>query len=135
MSSLLSCGSPRKRTLDPSGARHRLETAVSDVPQPTEGSNSMSQQVVRYEVTDKVAHISLDRPPVNALSLDLIRAVVAAFKRAADDDAARAVVLSSAIARRFSAGPLSIYLFPNLSCSPSCCRTYRTSCRSHSAPA
>ncbi|WP_441280453.1 enoyl-CoA hydratase/isomerase family protein [Tardiphaga sp. 862_B3_N1_1] len=64
----------------------------------------MSQQVVRYEVTDKVAHISLDRPPVNALSLDLIRAVVAAFKRAADDDAARAVVLSSAIARRFSAG-------------------------------
>lgn len=64
----------------------------------------MTQQIVRYEVIDKIAHITLDRPPVNALSLDLIRAVVAAFKRAADDDTARAVVLSSAIARRFSAG-------------------------------
>ncbi|MGM5024092.1 enoyl-CoA hydratase/isomerase family protein [Tardiphaga sp. 367_B4_N1_1] len=64
----------------------------------------MTQHIVRYEVIDKVAHITLDRPPVNALSLDLIRAVVAAFKRAADDDAARVVILSSAIARRFSAG-------------------------------
>jgi enoyl-CoA hydratase/carnithine racemase len=64
----------------------------------------MTQHIVRYEVIDEVAHITLDRPPVNALSLDLIRAVVAAFRRAADDDAARVVILSSAIARRFSAG-------------------------------
>lgn len=64
----------------------------------------MSEQIVRYEVADKIARISVNRPPVNALSLDLIRAVVAAFKRAADDQTARAVVLSSSIARRFSAG-------------------------------
>ena len=64
----------------------------------------MSEQIVHYEVTNRIARISLNRPPVNALSLDLIRGVVAAFKRAAVDDTARAVVLSSTIARRFSAG-------------------------------
>lgn len=64
----------------------------------------MSEQIVHYDVANRIARISLNRPPVNALSLDLIRGVVAAFKRAADDDTARAVVLSSTIARRFSAG-------------------------------
>ncbi len=60
--------------------------------------------VVRYAVAKRVAHVVLDRPPVNALSLDMIRAVIAALRRAAADDAARAVVLSSAVARRFCAG-------------------------------
>jgi enoyl-CoA hydratase len=60
--------------------------------------------IVRYEVTERVARITLARPPVNALSLDMIRAVVAAVERAADDREARVVVLSSAIAKRFSAG-------------------------------
>jgi enoyl-CoA hydratase len=64
----------------------------------------MPEQMLHYEVTNRIARISLNRPPVNALSLDLIRGVVAAFERAAADDTARAVVLSSAIARRFSAG-------------------------------
>jgi enoyl-CoA hydratase/carnithine racemase len=60
--------------------------------------------VVDYTVSDRVARISLNRPPVNALSLETIRAVVAGFRRAAEDRAVRAVVLSSAIAKRFSAG-------------------------------
>lgn len=60
--------------------------------------------IVRYDVREKVAHIVLARPPVNALSLEMIRAVVAAINRAADDREARVVVLSSAIAKRFSAG-------------------------------
>jgi enoyl-CoA hydratase len=64
----------------------------------------MAEQIVHYEVTNRIARISLNRPPVNALSLDLIRGVVTAFERAAADDTARAVVLSSTIARRFSAG-------------------------------
>jgi enoyl-CoA hydratase/carnithine racemase len=64
----------------------------------------MFEQIVRYEVVEKVARISLNRPPVNALSLDLIQAVVAAFERAATDKSVRAVVLGSSIARRFSAG-------------------------------
>ena len=64
----------------------------------------MADQIVRYEVIDRIARITLDRPPVNALNLELIRAVVAAFERAADDRSARVVLLSSAVARRFSAG-------------------------------
>ena len=60
--------------------------------------------VVHYEVSEKVARIVLARPPVNALSLEMIRGVVAALNRAADDREARVVVLSSAVAKRFSAG-------------------------------
>jgi enoyl-CoA hydratase len=68
----------------------------------TEGK--ASDVVVRYELSERVARITLARPPVNALSLEMIRAVVTAIKRAADDREARAVVLSSSIAKRFSAG-------------------------------
>lgn len=64
----------------------------------------MSGDEVRYVVEGGVARIVLDRPPVNALSLEFIRGVVAAFRRAAADDEARAVVLCSALERRFSAG-------------------------------
>ncbi len=60
--------------------------------------------IVRYELVGHIARITLERPPVNALSLEMIRAVVAAFRRAASDRDARAVVLSSALAKRFSAG-------------------------------
>ena len=59
---------------------------------------------VQYSIDDGVAAITLKRPPVNALSLDLIRAVIAALKRAAADPQARAVVISSAVGKRFSAG-------------------------------
>src|SRR5258708_2364922 len=62
------------------------------------------ETTVRYEVSEKVARITLARPPVNALSLEMARAVVAAVKRAAGDQGARVVVLSSAIPKRFSAG-------------------------------
>jgi enoyl-CoA hydratase/carnithine racemase len=64
----------------------------------------MSDAAVRYGVSKSVAHIVLDRPPVNALSLDMIHAVIAALRRAAADDEAHAVVLSSAVARHFCAG-------------------------------
>jgi enoyl-CoA hydratase/carnithine racemase len=63
-----------------------------------------SDAIVRYELSDRVARITLARPPVNALSLDMIRAVVAALERAAGDREARVVVLASAVAKRFSAG-------------------------------
>ncbi|HTP83747.1 MAG TPA: enoyl-CoA hydratase/isomerase family protein [Alphaproteobacteria bacterium] len=64
----------------------------------------MSDGIVHYEVRDRIARIRVDRPPVNAMSLELIRAIVAALRRAAQDEDARAVVLSSAVAKRFSAG-------------------------------
>jgi enoyl-CoA hydratase/carnithine racemase len=63
-----------------------------------------SDATVRYAVSDKVARITLARPPVNAMSLEMIRAIVAALRRAADDRAARVVVLDSAVARYFCAG-------------------------------
>jgi enoyl-CoA hydratase len=65
---------------------------------------SMSDPGVSYTVAGGVARIALDRPPVNALSLDTIRAIVAALRRAAVDHDARAVVLTSAVPRRFCAG-------------------------------
>ena len=63
-----------------------------------------SEDPVTYERLGDIARITLRRPPVNALSLEMIRGVVAAFRRAANDDGARVVVLASAIAKRFSAG-------------------------------
>jgi len=64
----------------------------------------MTDQIVDYAVSGAIARISLNRPPVNALSLETIRAVVAAFRRAGEDRSVRAVLLTSALARRFSAG-------------------------------
>jgi enoyl-CoA hydratase/carnithine racemase len=63
-----------------------------------------SNNPIRYEISDGVVFIRLARPPVNALDLRMVRAVIAAFKQAADDNAVRAVVLASAVAKRFCAG-------------------------------
>jgi enoyl-CoA hydratase len=64
----------------------------------------MSNNSVCYEVSGRIARIVLDRPPVNAMNLDMIRAVTAALRTAAGDDSVRAVVLTSAVACRFCAG-------------------------------
>jgi enoyl-CoA hydratase len=60
---------------------------------------------VLYDVGDGVATISLNRPQTrNALSDDLLEALIAAFARARDDDAVRCVVLTSTHEKVFSAG-------------------------------
>jgi enoyl-CoA hydratase/carnithine racemase len=59
---------------------------------------------LRYDVSDHIAEISLARAPVNALSLALLEQLLAALRRAAADDNVRAIVLTSALPRRFSAG-------------------------------
>jgi enoyl-CoA hydratase len=59
---------------------------------------------LRYEVSDRIAEITLARAPVNALSLSLLEQLIAALRRAAADEDVRAVVLTSALPRRFSAG-------------------------------
>jgi enoyl-CoA hydratase len=56
----------------------------------------MSEQLIRYSVSDDIAEIMLDRPPVNALSMPLIDALLAALARARDDEAVRAVIIGSA---------------------------------------
>jgi enoyl-CoA hydratase/carnithine racemase len=64
----------------------------------------MAASGVSYGVVNGIARITLDRPPVNALSLNMIHAVVEALRRAATDDGARAVVMTSALPQRFCAG-------------------------------
>jgi enoyl-CoA hydratase/carnithine racemase len=64
----------------------------------------MTDEDLRYDVSDQIAEISLARPPVNALSLALLERLIAALRRAAADENVRAVVLTSAVPRRFSAG-------------------------------
>ena len=61
-----------------------------------EGRRGMSTDLVRYSVSGNIAEIMLDRPPVNALSMDLIDALLAALSKARDDEAVRAVIIGSA---------------------------------------
>ncbi|ABF10285.1 enoyl-CoA hydratase/carnithine racemase [Cupriavidus metallidurans] len=59
---------------------------------------------VSYEVRDNIAEILLDSPPVNALNEAMIDALLQGLRRAAEDDSVRAVILASAVPRRFCAG-------------------------------
>ncbi|MFY9837947.1 MAG: enoyl-CoA hydratase-related protein [Xanthobacteraceae bacterium] len=59
---------------------------------------------VLYEVSNGVARITLNRPPVNALNLEMIKGVVTALENAAKDEGARAVVLTSAVPKRSGKG-------------------------------
>src|SRR5262249_18254041 len=56
----------------------------------------MSLDLVRYSVLDGIAELMLDRAPVNALSIPLIDALLAALAKARDDEAVRAVIIGSA---------------------------------------
>ncbi|HLH88247.1 MAG TPA: enoyl-CoA hydratase/isomerase family protein [Xanthobacteraceae bacterium] len=64
----------------------------------------MPEETIHYSVRDQIAEIRLNNPPVNALTLPTLTALVAAFRRAGEDDSARAVLLTSAVRDRFSAG-------------------------------
>jgi enoyl-CoA hydratase/carnithine racemase len=64
----------------------------------------MCNAVIEYAVSDHVAEIRLNRPPVNALTLAMLEQLVAALKRAGADENVRAVLLTSAVPARFSAG-------------------------------
>lgn len=59
---------------------------------------------VEYSVADGIAEIRLNRPPVNALSLELVEGVIAALRTAGADEAVRAVILCSAQEKVFCAG-------------------------------
>lgn len=60
--------------------------------------------LVEYRVADGVAEITMNRAPVNAINHQLAREVIDAYQRAKADDAARAVILTSALPEVFSAG-------------------------------
>jgi enoyl-CoA hydratase len=60
---------------------------------------------VRYDVADQIATIALDEPETrNALSDDLLDALIEAFELARDDDGVRCVVLTSTHEKVFSSG-------------------------------
>ncbi|MDP9962904.1 enoyl-CoA hydratase/carnithine racemase [Variovorax paradoxus] len=59
---------------------------------------------VRYEVLDGIAEITLANPPANALTEQMVGQVIAALDRAAQDADAAAVIIRSAVDRRFCAG-------------------------------
>lgn len=61
-------------------------------------------QLLDYAVTDRVAEITLKRAPVNAINHDLIDELLRAYARAKEDGEVRAIILTSAFERAFSAG-------------------------------
>ena len=56
----------------------------------------MSAELVHYAVSDAIPQITLDRAPVNALSMPLIDALLEALEKARDDASVRAVIICSA---------------------------------------
>ncbi|HJN59599.1 MAG TPA: enoyl-CoA hydratase/isomerase family protein [Alphaproteobacteria bacterium] len=65
----------------------------------------MSFETILYEVSDAVAHITLNRPKkLNAMNALCIREMRAALAELRDDEAVRVVVLSGAGERAFTAG-------------------------------
>lgn len=64
----------------------------------------MPPGLVSLAVTDRVAVLSLERPPVNAMSRALMSELEAGLDRAAADPAVRVVVVTSGVPGMFSAG-------------------------------
>ena len=60
--------------------------------------------LISYEVQGRVALIAMGRPPVNAVDYAVIEAIHAAWRRADKDPGVRAIVLTSALDKAFSAG-------------------------------
>src|SRR5947208_2848199 len=53
---------------------------------PTSWRGPLMKDFVRYEARDRIAQISIERPPVNALNLSVLAELIAALRRAAADD-------------------------------------------------
>src|SRR5688500_18864239 len=67
---------------------------------------------VEYEVREGVAEILLNHGPVNSVDRVVIDELLAALQRAREDRTVRAVIVGSAIPRRFCAG-LNLDAFRN----------------------
>ncbi|MEY4862439.1 MAG: hypothetical protein RLZ51_534 [Pseudomonadota bacterium] len=63
-----------------------------------------SSSLVDLSVQDGIARILMNHAPVNAMTVDLLDALLAAFEQASADDAVDVIVLGSAVPGRFSAG-------------------------------
>lgn len=63
-----------------------------------------SYEFIEYTVDQRIAEVTLNRPPVNAITKELAREVVDAYGRARHDPKVGAVILRSAMPTVFSAG-------------------------------
>jgi enoyl-CoA hydratase len=70
----------------------------------TTGSAPGRTSAVTVRTADRIAVVSLERPPVNALTVATYRELTDAFRTAGDDDGVSVVVLRSALPNVFSAG-------------------------------
>src|SRR5690606_17066471 len=87
------CNSPvRERNIEQTSARSERFGSPSD----KQESAAMDREFIRYEVRDRVAEITLDRPPVNAITLPLVDELLDALAEAQADPEVRAVVVGSA---------------------------------------
>ena len=59
---------------------------------------------LKYTVTDHVAEIVLDAPPVNALDVGFLNEIIGALRNAGTDENAHAVIIASANPKVFCAG-------------------------------
>lgn len=64
----------------------------------------MTRDPISTDIADGIATITMDAPPLNALTPDMVRALLGALEDAGRDDRVGAVLLSSAVARVFCAG-------------------------------
>jgi len=61
-------------------------------------------EFVVYRVRDHVAHLVMSRPPVNALSIELVRDILEGYRLAKADPHVRCIMLESALEMVFCAG-------------------------------
>jgi len=61
-------------------------------------------EFVEYRVEDHIAHVVMNRGPVNALSIELVQDILEAYGLAKDDPDVRCVMLESALPTVFCAG-------------------------------
>jgi len=59
---------------------------------------------VRYDLVGTTAELTIDNPPVNVLSADVLESLISAVGRAAEDPGARVVVIRGASEKAFAAG-------------------------------
>ena len=59
---------------------------------------------IDYQVKHRVAEITMNRPPVNAINYEMARNVIDAYYKARDDKGVGAIILTSALNNAFSAG-------------------------------
>ncbi len=60
--------------------------------------------LVRYDQREGIARLTIDHPPVNVLSAEVLAELIVGLRRAEEDPAARVVLLDSAAPKAFAAG-------------------------------